>query len=244
MIPRGGEQTESMAAVGDVAGNLVHILNNGVVPVYLACERVAKLAPTDDSSLPLKQAIGELVGDVEGFRDRVLQLKERYARAIQGNAPIDVNELAKTMAPTIVTRDDIEVLYDLDPAIGVLNLPPAIEDVLWNLLSNAKANMPRKRRGTIRIVTKLHKGAYTGQAESLELCVADTGVGIATSRHEDIFILKPGAHGYGLWWVKTFVERCDGTIELDSDEGRGAAFTLRFPLAAGSMRGLVEVEEL
>jgi GAF domain-containing protein len=244
--------TAAMAAVGDVAGNLVHILTNSLLPVYGSCEELASLAAKDLSSTPLKQAIYGVLDSVYGFRDRVVDLRKRYERALAGNAPIRLNELLRHLAPTIVTRKDskandfIDVQYALDESIGELRLPPAIEDVIWNLLSNSNAAIPEEQRGFIRVSTKLHRGKYTGHAERLEITITDSGSGIPKKDQDEIYKLKfkPGAHGYGLWWIKSFVDRCDGAIELDSDAGRGATFTLRFPVTPeGEMVSLVDSKE-
>ena len=40
--------------------------------------------------------------------------------------------------------------------------------------------------------------------------------------------------GFGMWWLKTFVERWDGEIKLKSNVGRGTTVSVRFPFKAPS----------
>lgn len=241
----------SMAVVGDVAANLVHIVTNGLLPIYETCQRLRKMAATFDCPPSFVTIIDEAIAGTTTISNRVAFLRNKYERSLEGNAPFVINDLVRRTARAIVTRNDpakpnyIEVVYDLDESIGTLTGPPAIEDAIWNLVSNAKAAIPEKQQGRITITTQLHRSRYTGQSdpETLEIRVTDNGVGIPKDRQTaELYTLKkkPGARGFGLWWVKTFVDRCDGAIELQSDEGRGASFRLTFPLSdKGEMRSLI-----
>ena len=241
----------SMAVVGDVAANLVHIVTNGLLPIYETCKRLKALAATYDSPPSFVTIIDEAIAGTNMLSNRVAFLRNKYQRSLEGNKPIAINDLVRRVVPTIVTRNDpgnpnyIEVVYELDESIGTLSGPPAIEDAIWNLVSNAKAAIPEKQRGLIKITTRLHRSRYTGRSdpELLEIRVTDNGIGIAKEKQTgELYNLKmkPDSHGFGLWWVKTFVDRCDGAIDLQSDEGRGASFRLTFPLSdKGEMRSLI-----
>jgi CheY-like chemotaxis protein len=76
------------------------------------------------------------------------------------------------------------------------------------------------------------------EVEWLELCVADSGAGIARELQERIFEPyfttkeKEQGTGMGLAMVHGIVKRWGGRIELKSEEGQGAAFHLFFPCVA------------
>jgi signal transduction histidine kinase len=62
--------------------------------------------------------------------------------------------------------------------------------------------------------------------------VSDTGRGIAPERMPhlwDMFQTTADGLGFGLWWVKTFIERQGGTISCASTSGSGTTFTVRLP---------------
>ena len=67
----------------------------------------------------------------------------------------------------------------------------------------------------------------------MEINVSDTGVGIAPERlaaiFEDFVTTKRHGLGLGLAISKRIVEQLNGTIDVQSEVGRGTAFTLRFP---------------
>jgi PAS domain S-box-containing protein len=117
-------------------------------------------------------------------------------------------------------------------AIPRLTIDPArIAQVLGNLLSNAVKFTPEGGRVEVRLGT---------EAGQVVLAVADTGAGIAVADRERIFerfyrtaIARRQAiqgTGLGLTITRAIVEAHNGTIAVDSDEGRGSTFTVRLPL--------------
>jgi PAS domain S-box-containing protein len=113
-----------------------------------------------------------------------------------------------------------------------------LQQVVWNLLSNALKFTPRG--GTVRASVWAHEG-------HAEITVADNGLGI---RHEFLPYVferfrqadasttrRHGGLGLGLSIVKHLVEQHGGTVSAASEgEGMGASFTVRLPLASGEIR--------
>ena len=123
----------------------------------------------------------------------------------------------------------------VDPHAGpVSGDPNRLQQVLWNLLTNAVKFTPK--RGRIEVVLQRVD-------THLELTVADSGIGIAADflplvfdrfRQADSSITRRhGGLGIGLSIVKQLVELHGGTVQAKSDgPGQGAAFLVRLPLAA------------
>jgi len=83
-------------------------------------------------------------------------------------------------------------------------------------------------KGQIMVVGKASES-------SVVVKVADNGPGIPLQRQSTVFELssdrsQPHNLGFGLWWVRTVMERMDGSIELESDGKTGTTFVLEFPL--------------
>ena len=100
----------------------------------------------------------------------------------------------------------------------------ALGRVYRNLITNAIQATEPGGRVTIA----------TGRAGDLvEISVTDTGSGIPAERiaaiFDDFVTTKRRGLGLGLAISKRIVEQLDGTIVVDSEIGRGTAFTLRFP---------------
>lgn len=112
-----------------------------------------------------------------------------------------------------------------------------VEKMVFNLLSNAFKYTPAGR--SIRVK------AYT-EDDTLHLSVSDEGIGIAPDAQQSLFqrfetlvhsnILQPSS-GIGLSLVKELVELHQGSIEVDSQEGKGSTFSITLPLAVARYKG-------
>jgi PAS domain S-box-containing protein len=108
-----------------------------------------------------------------------------------------------------------------------------LKQVLLNLLSNAVQFTPTN--GTIQVTAKPGTGLY---ADTLEIAVHDSGVGIASEELERIFepfaqassaLEKHKGFGLGLTLTKRLVELHGGSIGVSSEPGSGSTFTVRLP---------------
>jgi signal transduction histidine kinase len=109
--------------------------------------------------------------------------------------------------------------------------------VLWNLLLNAAQAIPET--GRIEVSVAL-------DAEALVVSVADEGVGIARDRLDRIFdpfyTTRTGGTGLGLANVERIVRAHGGEVGVNSTQGKGTTFTLRFPLASAVVEPDHELE--
>ena len=100
----------------------------------------------------------------------------------------------------------------------------ALGRVYRNLITNA---IQATDQGGRVVVTTKRSG------DQVEINVSDTGVGIAPERlaaiFEDFVTTKRHGLGLGLAISKRIVEQLDGAITVESEVGRGTAFTIRFP---------------
>jgi len=134
------------------------------------------------------------------------------------------------------TADARGVLLEaiLDPAAGpVSGDANRLQQVAWNLISNAIKFTPRG--GQVQVT-------FERVNSNIEICVADSGIGIRPDFLPHIFerfrqadatsTREHGGLGLGLSIVKHIVELHGGTVEASSDgEGQGATFRVRLPLA-------------
>lgn len=134
----------------------------------------------------------------------------------------------------LAEEKNIQILPVVEPIpITVLD-PNKIEQVINNLLSNAiKFSFPNSQ---VRLELR------PAERNWAEISVADRGQGIPKEEQANIFqhyqrtSVKSTAGekstGLGLAIVKRIVEGHGGTIELDSEPGRGSTFKVRLPLVA------------
>lgn len=143
-----------------------------------------------------------------------------------------VRLVLSTVEPLAKTKD-ISIASDLGPDIHLVADPIKLKQMLLNLVSNAIKFTANGGRVSIQ----------TRQVESwIEVAVADTGIGIAGTDLERLFVefqqLDSGhgrqqeGTGLGLALTKRFAELHGGEVTVQSAPGQGSTFTLRLPLEA------------
>ncbi len=131
---------------------------------------------------------------------------------------------AKRLQVTVTVPNELEPIH-ADP--------DRLQQIVWNLLSNAVKFTPPEGRIS---VSARHANAM------VELSVADNGAGISAEflprvfdrfSQEDAGIAREqGGMGLGLAIVRHIAELHGGTVRVDSQEGAGATFHVRLPVAA------------
>jgi len=168
--------------------------------------------------------------------DRVVQGFLKFVRPDEIRlAPVGVEsllaEVARLMAPEAGragVRIAEDVVPDLPPVAGDAEL---LQQAFTNLATNAIQAMPKG--GTLTL------GARLGADSSVEIRVADEGVGIPAQDLEKIFRLyyttKSEGSGIGLSMVYRTVQMHDGRIDVESEVNRGTVMVITLPVASNSV---------
>jgi signal transduction histidine kinase len=191
---------------------------------------LSELTPEDD----LYEAFAQIGDAAKRAADMTRRLLA-FSRP-QSVAPRDVvlNELVRNFEKMLARAVGEKVKLDisLDPQAKVIQTDPGqMEQVLMNLAVNARDAMPEG--GRLKIETR--SIAPTGQ---IQLSVSDTGGGMppAVMAHifEPFFTTKKEGKGTGLGLATVYgiVKQSQGTIEVQSEPGKGTTFTLLFPATA------------
>ncbi len=119
--------------------------------------------------------------------------------------------------------------------------PYTLQEVLFNLCTNALAAMPRG--GTLTLRTRSLGGGDDDQLDSVAVEVADTGVGIPRANLERIFEpffttrADSGGTGMGLGLCRMLISEMGGRIEVRSVVQQGTVFTVVLNPAADTRGG-------
>lgn len=217
---------ETFAAVGDVAANLLHRLNNKIGTIPVRVQGLESKRP----QLFADPYVASNLNDIrESARAAMAIVRESMTHLHPTQAgPVDVARCVRKALDEASLPPTVELITE-----GMSRLPPVLAGeqqlkfVFLNLIENAVDAM--RGRGTISI-----RGAVADDA--VEISVSDTGPGIPPELHERIFQLHFSTKrsrkrlGFGLWWARTFVHRYEGTLEVVSEPGQGATFTVRLPI--------------
>lgn len=166
------------------------------------------------------------MGKIEQGKYQVSYVKIDIIKEIQNITDIFIYSNKKS-------NIEIKAVIDKNIPHHIVSDPVAIRQVLYNLLSNASKFTDR---GSITVTVKWQDF----EKEILELAVVDTGKGISKQNRDKIFNMfeqedfskkrKHEGTGIGLAISKELAALLDGSLNLDSEEGRGSTFALHIPV--------------
>lgn len=225
--------SDLLIAVGDQASNMIHRLNNTVGAMRLRVMELQSLQ--DEGALDQEGFLAESLEVLRKLADRTLQMPEEVTQLLsQQSSTVDVNEAVHAALGKMQVPDDVRVRLDLYSGLPLLSLY-CFDVVIQNLLQNAIDAMPDG--GWLSVST-----SSVVQAELpigyVQLMVRDTGTGIPADILPRIFDLnfttkhastKGKGLGLGLWWIRNFVRRANGDIEVNSTVNVGSNFIVKIP---------------
>ena len=245
------QQAQKMEAIGLLAGGVAHDFNN-LLTVILGYGEVLldELDPDD----PLRQNVEEIKKAGERATSLTRQLLAFSRKEMLQAVVLDLNAVLRNMKAMLhrLIREDVEIVVVADPALKRVKVDPTqLEQLILNLAINARDAMPRGGRLTVQTANvelggadaPLEAGMRPGRY--VALTVRDTGLGMSPEVRarlfEPFFTTKPKGKGTGLGLSLAYsiVKQSRGSIQVASEPGRGATFTIYFPAvdAAGGVVG-------
>jgi two-component system nitrogen regulation sensor histidine kinase NtrY len=226
-------RAERVAAWSDVARVLSHEIKNSLQPIQMAIPRVRRRL--EHLSGADRQAVED---SLEGIREEAESLGKmastfsEFARLPDPEpAATDINALVRSVAELHASHAP-EVRLDLAPDAPRASVDPRqLRRALDNLVENAVAAIGGD--GILTLTTRPPSGRWP---HHVSILVSDTGPGIPPEIRDRIFepyfTTRITGTGLGLALVDRIVTQNGGSIEVDSEPGRGSTFTLRLPMAA------------
>jgi signal transduction histidine kinase len=229
-------QSEKMASMGQLIAGIAHEINNPMMAVLGYSSELSRQARSTGTE---REKIFEHLADdldvVKEAAERCIEITHGllvYSRtAASEKTKTDIHEIIdKTTALLASECRYHKIILDkkfecAEPTI--YGNPTELQQVLTNLIINARDAMPKGG--------KIHIRTFTPKPNHVAISVKDTGSGIPKENFEKIFepffTTKPSGKstGLGLSIVFGLVKSHNGDISMESETGRGTEFTITLP---------------
>ncbi len=222
------QHAQRLAAVGTMAAMVAHEFNNILTPIV----NYAQMARTNP-----KLAAKAIDKAADGGQ-RATHICNAILGITHEASPEAQVKLADLVSQTLAAmvrdpaKDSIDLRVDVPADLTVRVSPVELQQVLLNLLMNARAAVMTQTRD--RVIT-----ISARRANGVEIRVSDNGPGIPPENLEKIFqpffstksptAADSGGHGLGLALCRQIATQLGGEISVSSKPGRGATFTVTLP---------------
>ena len=234
-------ESQRLATIGTITAVIAHEFNNLLTPILSYSQYALTSAETGkpDMDLICKALARSCQSAAKAGKICDAMLGLARGESTFGNVGVQklVDEVLLVMARD-PQKDGLALRVQIAPDLTVHGDPVQLEQVLLNLLINARHAMIGSRNGALTI-----KGAPVEEMDEIRLQVIDTGPGIPEKLMSKIFqpffttkgTAKKGeakGTGLGLAICKQIIEHHKGRIEVESVVGKGTTFNIYLPVVA------------
>lgn len=228
---------QKMTALGELVSTTTHEFNNVLMTIlnYARLGLRHKDEATRDKALQKILDAGQRAAKITG---------SVLAMARNRSSDFESTDLAKLIAECLVLLERELSKYRISVEQQIASVPEVhangnqIQQVLLNLLINARQAMPSGGRVTIKL-------DHDKAAGTVDLMVRDTGSGIPADKLPRIFDRfyttkkgpdesGKGGTGLGLATCKSIIDAHRGRVRVESTVGKGTAFIIKLPVAKPS----------
>jgi signal transduction histidine kinase len=233
-------QAQRLSSVGALASSVAHEFNN-ILTTIINYAKLGLRAGNEEAART--QALEKILNG--GLRAATV-VSSMLGFARNSSTQRQMTDLVALVEEVLVltekdlSKHHVQVEKKFTERLQAPVVPGQIEQILLNLILNARQAMPRG--GRLRLEVRENP-----QTHMAEIRVSDTGVGIPPEQlrliFEPFFTTKePDEHGHGgtglgLSVCRQIIEQHQGRIRVESVVGKGSTFTVKLPLKAEGVEG-------
>ena len=219
-------QTEKMVALGQLSAGIAHELRNPLFALRNDLDFLQRRYTGDPQQEEVHRSMEEGLSRIGDLVNAVLDYSRPHRPEFGRHTVEEVLNRCQAMTGKQLAKEHVSLEVQLEADMPAIEMDVhAMQQVFVNLLTNAMAGR-RGPEGRVRI---------TGRAlpDAVEIEIADDGLGIDPDDlpriFDPFFTRSNGGTGLGLTIVHRIMEQHHGTIDVQSEPGRGTIFTLRLP---------------
>jgi signal transduction histidine kinase len=228
-------QAQRLSSVGALASSVAHEFNN-ILTTIINYAKLGLRHAGDDSTRT--QALEKIL---KGSQHAATIINSMLGFARNNCAQREPTDIVRIVEEVLILVDKDLRKHQIQVATKFHGRPRAavvagqIEQILINLIINARQAMPRGGRLTLDV-------RENTEAQMVEVRVSDTGIGIPPEQLRMIFepfytTKAPDEHGHGgtglgLSVCRQIIEQHQGRIRVESVVGKGSTFTVKLPIQA------------
>ena len=222
-------KSEKLAAIGELATMVGHDLRNPLQSIenatYYINNELSRLLPSTPAPQKAIEMIQVLRDSVE-YADKIIRdLQDFSATKKPMLKKTDINATVKETLSQIKAPENVGLTTELGHLPRIEADKDQIKRAFMNLAVNGVQAM--ENGGRLKVSTKKQKGF-------VEISFKDTGTGMSKESMEKIFTpfftTRAKGMGMGLAICKKFVDAHGGSIEVESEVGKGSTFTVKLPV--------------
>ena len=225
---------EKMAALGELSFGVAHNVNNTLTGILGRAQLLLRTKDAEKISAGIEMIVksaedgAHIIRRIQDFARR--QPSRKFESVSVAGLMKDVCEMSRPRWESRVDGPQIRLALVADCTASVLGDAVELREVLVNMIYNAIDAMPSG--GEIRMSSQETSGRVV-------LTIADNGTGMTPdvkSRLFDPFFTTKGRGGTGMGMAVSFgiIRRHNGSIDVESEPGRGTIFRISLPVAEGA----------
>jgi two-component system nitrogen regulation sensor histidine kinase NtrY len=221
-------QSEREEAWREMAKQVAHEIKNPLTPMRLTVQSFQRKFDTNDPNL--KQKINDysetLIQQIDTMSSVASAFSNFASMPAQQNETLNVVEVVE-LTMDIFNEEYVHFKAEEAEIISKIDRTQLIR-IITNLVKNAIQSIPDIQETKMVFVT------IKRELNQVIITVTDNGIGIASEDFNRIFepkfTTKSSGMGLGLSIIKNIIENYNGSINFESNEGKGTTFTVSLPI--------------